>query len=196
MSRSGIIILVVAVAIVAGGAVFLLKGDGGGKTDVRVTVDSIRNIAELATVEYHVSSYLVRTKKKAWYEWAAAQFLVFVKGTVKGSVDLDQAAIEVNPDPKNRMVKITFKKGAVRVSDPQIGKGNVSFQSVKNPNIFHPITEKDYERAQNDLIGIIKEQAIKDGIRSKTAAQAKLVLTTFLQSLGYNARITFEEDFR
>jgi hypothetical protein len=184
------------VAIVAGGAVFLLKGGGGGKTDVRVTVDSIKNIAELATVEYHISSYLFRAKKKAWYEWKNAKYLVFVRGTVKGSVDLDQAAIDVSPDPKNRMVKITFKKGAVRVSDPEIGKGDVTFQSVSNPNVFHRITEKDYEGAQNDLIGIIKEQAIKDGIRNKTAAQARLVLTTFLQSLGYNAKIEFEEDFK
>jgi hypothetical protein len=195
VARTGIIILVVVVAIVAGGAVYLLKGNGG-KTDVRVTVDSIKNIAELATVEYHISSYLFRAKKKAWYEWKHAKYLVFVKGTVKGSVDLDQAAIDVNPDPKKKMVKITFRKGAVRVSNPEIGKGDVTFQSVSDPNVFHPITEKDYERSQNELIGIIREQAIKEGIRNKTAAQARLVLTTFLQSLGYTAQIEFEESFK
>ncbi len=190
----GIVVLVVVVAIVAGGSVYWLKGDSGGKTDVLVTVDSIKKIAQLATVEYHISSHLFQTKKKAWYEWASAKFFVFVRGKIKGSVDLNQAEIEVSSNSEKRMVKIRFKKGAVLVSNPEIGKGDIKIQSIKNPNIFHPITDKDYEKAQSELIGMLKEQAIKDGIMDKTAVQARLVLTTFLQSLGYDSQIEFEEN--
>lgn len=188
----GIIALVVVVAIVAGGFVYLLTRDSG-KTDVVVNVENIKNIAQLATVEYHISTYLFREKGKKIYEWLSAKFFVFVKGKVKGSVDLDQAVIEVSPDPKNRMVKITFKKGAVLVSDPEIAPEDIKLITCANPNIFHKISDADRNKAVKDVIALLKKTAIDDGIMNKTKAQAKLILTTFLQPLGYAAQIEFED---
>ena len=189
----GIIVLVVVVAIVAGGFVYLLTRDSGGKTDIIVNVEDIKRIAQLATVEYHISTYLFREKGKKIYEWLSAKFFVFVKGKVKGSVDLDQAVIEVSPDPKNRMVKITFKKGAVLVSDPEIAPEDIKIITCANPNIFHKISDADRNRAVKDVIALLKKTAIDDGIMNKTKAQAKLVLATFLQPLGYASQIEFED---
>jgi uncharacterized protein YxeA len=188
----GIILLVVVVAIVAGGFVYLLTRDSG-KTDVVVNVENIKNIAQLATVEYHISTYLFREKGKKIYEWLSAKFFVFVKGKVKGSVDLDQAVIEVSPDPKNRMVKITFKKGAVLVSDPEIAQDDIKIMTCADPNIFHKISDADRNKAMRDVIALLKKTAIDDGIMDKAATEAKLVLTTFLQSLGYASQIEFED---
>ena len=189
----GIVVLVVVVAIAAGGFVYLLTRDSGGKTDVVVNVDKIKKIAQLATVEYHISTHLFRQKGKAIYEWLSAKFFVFVKGKVKGSVDLDQAVIEVSPDPKNRMVKITFKKGAVLVSDPEIAPEDIKIITCANPNIFHKISDADRNRAVKDVIALLKKTAIDDGIMNKTKAQTKLVLATFLQPLGYASQIEFED---
>ncbi len=80
-----IIVLVVVVAIAAGGFVYLLTRDSGGKTDIIVNVEDIKRIAQLATVEYHISTHLFREKGKAFYEWLSAKFFVFVKGKIKGS---------------------------------------------------------------------------------------------------------------
>jgi len=189
----GIVVLVVVVAIAAGGFVYLLTRDSGGKTDVVVNVDKIKKIAQLATVEYHISTHLFRQKGKAIYEWLSAKFFVFVKGKIRGSVDLNQALIEVSPDPKNKMVKISFKKGAVLVSDPEIAQDDIKIMTCADPNIFHKISDADRNKAMRDVIALLKKTAIDDGIMDKAATEAKLVLTTFLQSLGYASQIEFED---
>jgi hypothetical protein len=194
MSRvAGIVVLVVVVAIAAGGFVYILTRDRGGKTDVVVNVENIKKIAQLATVEYHISAHLFREKGKKFYEWLSAKFFVFVKGKVKGSVDLNQAVIDVSPDPKNKLVKITFKKGAVLVSDPEIGQGDIRIMTCADPNVFHKISDADRNRAMKDVIALLKKTAIEDGIKDRAASEAKLVLTTFLQSLGYASQIEFED---
>jgi len=189
----GIIVLVVVVAIAAGGFVYLLTRDSGGKTDIMVNVGDIKKIAQLATVEYHISAYLFEEKHRKIYEWLSTKYMAFVSGKVKGSVDLNQALIEVSPDPKNRMVKITFRKGAVLVSDPEIAPENIKMITCADPNIFHKISDADRTKAVSDVIAHLKQAAIEDGIMNKTAAEAKEVLTTFLQSLGYASQIEFED---
>ncbi len=77
-----IIALVVVVAIAAGGFVYLLTRNSGGKTDIIVNVEDIKKIAQLATVEYYVSVYVHEEKERAKYEWLKAEYFVFMKGKV------------------------------------------------------------------------------------------------------------------
>ncbi len=188
-----IIVLVVVVAIAAGGFVYLLTRDSGGKTDIIVNVEDIKRIAQLATVEYHISVYVHEEKERAKYEWLKAEYFVFMKGKVTGAVDLKQAVIEVSPDSKNRMVKITFKKGAVLVKDPELGEDAIKPFKCTDPNIFHKISAADWEKAVEHARAKLKQTAIDDGIMNKTADEARAVLTTFLQSLGYASQIEFED---
>jgi dihydroorotase-like cyclic amidohydrolase len=160
---------------------------------VIVNVEAIKKIAQLATIEYHISIALPKAKEKKFLEWKEATFFVFVKGKVKGSVDLNQAAIDIVNTAEEKLVKIKFKKGAILVSNPEIAEGDIRTVTCSSPNIFHPINDKDRNEAQNEAIGKIKQAAIDDGIQSKTAAEAKVVLTNFLQGLGYSAEIEFED---
>ena len=188
---AGTVVLVVVVAIAAGGLVYWLTRDSGGKTDVMVNVENIKKIAQLATMEYQVAAYAYHEKHKAKYEWLKASVLVYMKGKVRGSVELNQAVIDVSTDPKNRMVKITFKKGAVLVSDPEIA--DIKLIKFADPNVFHRISAADWEAAEREAKAELKKTAIDDGIINKTATEAKEVLTTFLQSLGYACQIEFED---
>ena len=184
--------LVLVGALVAGGLMFALKRPGqSGKTDVVVTVDHIKEVAKLATTEYYISTFVEETKAKQWYEWKKAKYIVFLKGVVTGSVDLKQVDLDV--DSEGKRVVITFKKGAVSITDPQIGVDDIRFITVSNPNVFNPISDSDWKKGHDDAVKELKQAAMKAGIVAKTKAEAQTVLTAFLGALGYDCTVKFEE---
>lgn len=178
-------------AILATGLIYGLTRARGDRTDVIVGIDDIKAVAQLVTVEYHISTFLQRKKGRAWYEWVNSEFIVFLKGVVKGSVDLKLADMNVS-GTDGKTVTIKFKKDAVLVSNPEIPPDGIRFTTVKDPNVFHPITDADRNKAQSDAIKALKEEAIKGGIIEKTALEAKVLLTGFLKQFGYTATIEFE----
>ena len=176
---------------VAAGVLFGLSRDKGGETDVILAINDIKEIAQLATVEYHISTFLDRKKKRQWYEWLDARYIVFLKGVVKGSVDLNLADVQL-PAAGTKTVTIKFKKGAVKVSNPEIGRDDIRFITVSDPNVINRISDADRNRAQGDAIAALKKAATDAGIVEKTAREAKILLTKFLGGLGYTAKIEFE----
>ena len=193
MSKYIVSIVIAAVlgAVVAVGVLYGLSRDKGGKTDVILAIDDIKEIAQLATVEYHISTFLDRKKKRQWYEWLDARYIVFLKGVVKGSVDLNLAEVQL-PAAGTKTVSIRFKKGAVIVSNPEIGRDDIRFITVSDPNVINRISDADRNRAQGDAIAALKKAATDAGIVEKTAREAKILLTKFLGGLGYTAKIEFE----
>jgi len=193
MSKYIVSIVIAAVlgAVVAVGVLYGLSRDKGGKTDVILAIDDIKEIAQLATVEYHISTFLDRKKRRQWYEWLDARYIVFLKGVVKGSVDLNLADVQL-PAAGTKTVSIKFKKGAVKVSNPEIGRDDIRFITVSDPNVINRISDADRNRAQGDAIAALKKAATDAGIVEKTAREAKILLTKFLGGLGYTAKIEFE----
>lgn len=187
-----IVIAAVLGGLVAFGAVYGLMHDKNGKTNVIVAVDDIKEIAQLATVEYHISTFVEKTKDRQWFEWADAKYLVFLKGVVTGSVDLNLADIQL-PTGDEKTVSIKFKKGAVVVSNPEIGTDDIRLITVSDPNVFNKINQDDWANAQSDAIAALKKSAIDAGIMAQTASEAKVVLSRFLGALGYAAKIEFED---
>jgi len=193
MSKYVVSIVIAAVlgAVVAVGVLYGLSRDKGGKTDVILAIDDIKEIAQLATVEYHISTFLDRKKRRQWYEWLDARYIVFLKGVVKGSVDLNLADVQL-PAAGTKTVSIKFKKGAVIVSNPEIGRDDIRFITVSDPNVINRISDADRNRAQGDAIAALKKAATDAGIVEKTAREAQILLTKFLGGLGYTAKIEFE----
>ncbi len=83
--------------------------------------------------------------------------------------------------------------GAVLVKDPELGEDAIKPFKCTDPNIFHKISAADWEKAVEHARAKLKQTAIDDGIMNKTADEARAVLTTFLQSLGYASQIEFED---
>ena len=193
MSKYVVSIVIAAVlgAVVAVGVLYGLSRDKGGKTDVILAIDDIKEIAQLATVEYHISTFLDRKKRRQWYEWLDARYIVFLKGVVKGSVDLNLADVQL-PAAGTKTVSIRFKKGAVIVSNPEIGRDDIRFITVSDPNVINRISDADRNRAQGDAIAALKKAATDAGIVEKTAREAQILLTKFLGGLGYTAKIELE----
>ncbi len=183
------IFMVVAAVLIGVGGMYAYGNlvDGGSQT--RVTVNSIKKIAELATIEYTMSVIKEQTKKKKFLEWKTARFLVLVTGKVKGSVDLNMADVKI--DKENRKVSINFKKGAVKVSYPEIAPNDIKIITVDDPNIFHKINDKDRNKGTAAAIAVLRETAMNKGIVGQTKNQARQVIENFLAALGYKSVIKF-----
>ena len=113
---------------------------------------------------------------------------------MKGSVNLELMQVEVSTEPDKKTAFLHFEPGAIVISDPEIAEGGVKFEVCTNPNLLTAVTPEDYTKAHEAAIADLKKAALDNGIEEKTAVQAKLILTGFLQELGYEATIEFAEE--
>lgn len=179
----------IAAVLIGIGAMYAYSNMADMGSQTRVTVNSIKKIAELATIEYTMSVIREQTKKKKFMEWKDAKFLVLVTGKIKGSVDLNMADVKI--DKENKKVKISFRKGAVKISNPEIGPKDIKIITVDDPNIFHKLNDKDRNKGQAAAIALLRQTALNKGIVNQTKNQAKAVIENFLAALGYQGVITF-----
>ena len=192
MKWTGQVVQLLVVAIVVGALVFFFaRGGDGSKTFV--TVEQITKIAELATINYHMSVTRYHKRPPVGLEWLPAKLFVTVKGDIKGSVNMKMAKITLPKEGEEKIVKIFFPKDSVIISNPQIGPQDVTFLTCANPNPFHPLKDRDFTAAQNEAISDMIKTANDDGIKLKTAREAKEVLVNFLAALGHRVDVTFEE---
>jgi len=183
------IITIIVAALVGVGAMYIYTSFADESSQTKVTVNSIRKIAELATIEYTMSVIKEQTKKKKFLEWKNARFLVLLTGKVKGSVDLNLADVKI--DKENKKVTIAFRKDAVKVSDPEIGPDDIKIITVSDPNILHKLNDNDRNKGQAAAIKLLRETALEKGIVNQTKTQAKVVIENFLAALGYQSVISF-----
>lgn len=183
-------IMIFVVAVLIGiGAMYAYSNMSGTSSETKVTINSIKKIADLATIEYTMSVIKEQTKKKKFLEWKDAHFLVLVTGKIKGSVDLNMADVKI--DKENKKVNITFHKGAIKVSNPEIGPDDIKIITIDDPNVFHKLNDKDRNKGQAAAIALLRQTALKNGIVNQTRDEAKVVLENFLDALGYQSVITF-----
>lgn len=191
----GNISTIILIALIAAGTIFVIKqiisGKDDGKVEVTVTVEEIKEIAQLATVEYTISEVGQITLPKEWYEWDNAQFLVILAGKVSGNIDLDKMDVDIVRNGDRTIANLIFKEGAILIKDPQVAPGNLRVITIKDPNILNPINDAHRNQAFNCVLSHMLLAAEQQGIREKTADEAQLVLKRFLRSIGVEANITF-----
>jgi hypothetical protein len=185
------LVLVLLIALTAAGIVYMLTREKEGETRVFVEVEEIKKIAQLATVQVRLSGHSLRTviPGKMCLGCRNAYVFAVVTGTITGSVDLKRMGINVNQESKS--VEITFPKGSVLVSDPAVAKMEDTLGI--ETNVFNIISPEEKTKAQNQALQNLRQAAKDMGIEKMTAQEAVAVLTGFLKSLGYEAKINFED---
>ena len=159
-----------------------------------VTVDSIKKVAKLATVEYNVSVVEKRTvplnvKVGITLKLKKAKFLVLTSGIVTGSVNLNKAKIKIDKEAKK--VKIVFNKNAVNISNAAINRGYPEFITITDRKLFKRLKDSDFSAGARVANAKLKSTAENDGIVKKTKAEAKTLIKNFLATLGYSSSIQF-----
>ncbi|MDA8141553.1 MAG: DUF4230 domain-containing protein [Desulfobacteraceae bacterium] len=187
-------VVAVITALVVMGVSYWLTQRG---PDVRVTVQSIRKIAYLATVEYRLAALMDQTyrSQSLFTKVDSSRMIAYYTGTVKGSVDLDKADITIDNQPEVGRVTIHFKPGSIVVSGVEIIPGEDSYKEITcyTKPLFNPPTDEQRDRLRGDALKIIRQKAIDQGIVAKTMENAKTVLSEFVGAFGLQAMIEFDE---
>jgi hypothetical protein len=100
---------------------------------VRVTVQSIRKIAQLATVVYHSAALMDREyeSRGAFGRTPSSRLLAYCTGAVKGSVDLEKTDVSVSAQPDGRSkASIYFQRGSIQLSGVEFAPGEDSMKEV------------------------------------------------------------------
>lgn len=181
--------LVIAAAATVG--VVAAARAAANRRQTRVITNGVERIARLVTVEYHVSAHVLKIKDAAFYERRGGAWFATVSGKVKGSVDLRRAKIDVSRGSGDKRVRIAFASDAVKVSNPEVAPGVIDCRTIRNPNLFHRVTDEDTNRAQDEALKRMKEAAMEHGIKERTMERAEVFLREFLSPLGYRLEITY-----
>lgn len=168
-------------------ATYLFLGGGGKREEISVTIDEIKQVAKLATIDFHgtVTERVIEGHK--WYEWKSAELFVEIHGTVEGLINLQKISMQASAD--KRSVTITIPPEAVEVSEPNIDATNgLKVTTLRDPNLFHKLTDKQRDEAVRHGLDQLKKKAIDSGIKARTLEEAKTAITHFLAPSGVSAK--------
>lgn len=196
--KAGLVLIAVAVASTS--VTYWLTPRGPESV---VTVERIRKIAQLATVEYHLSTFLDETFRSSIVlrDVKSSRMIAYYTGSVKGFVDLEKVDLRViaagvsdNGEPSGR-VAIHFGRGSVVVSGVEFvpGEDIMKEEVVWTKPLFNPPTDNQREAMRNKALQTIRDAAIERGIVDKTMEEARIVLSEFVKGFGLEAEITFDE---
>lgn len=190
-----IALLLIVTALVAGGVAYWLKPRG---PDVRVTVQSIRKIAHLATVEYRLATLMDKTYKSQslFKKVDSSRMIVYYTGAIKGSLDLEKTDINVSDKANGGHVSIHFKRGSILISGVEIIPGEDSVREITCDvkTFYNKPTDNQLEALREGALKTIRQKAIDQGIVDKTKENAKTVLSEFVGAFGLQAVIDFDEN--
>jgi len=197
-------VLIIVTAIVAGGAVYWLSHKRQDEKTM-VTVDSIRKVAQLATVEYSLSTLVEKTFRSSYGlgKTDSSTLLALYSGRVRGSVNLEKVQIELKKNDSvaskegdvRRLASIHFPPGSIEVKDVAIDPDldHMTERVIWKKLGFKGPTDNQREGVRRKAMKTILKTAIKKGIVEKTKANAEMILSEFLRGFGIEADITFDK---
>lgn len=148
-----------------------------------VVVTSIRDLANLTTVEVVEYTIVEKGTDSSWLDWARGDSLrLFAVANIGAGVDLGQVSIrDVSVDDEG-VVEITVPSAeiqyvAVDNEATQILERDVGLLTKGDPRL-----ETDARQVAEQ---VLVESALEAGILEKAETNARNVLTDFLLSLGY-----------
>lgn len=159
--------------------------------DSSTVMSRISHIQELALVKHNYTGVIgFKDYKKILninIPLTDKYFLLKYNGYLKAGVDFSRIKINVLTDS---MVHVSIPKP--EIFDTVIDEGSVQIYN-ESENAFNPIKISDYNEALSREKNIMINDAIKQGILKDATDQAKMVLTTMLEEMGF-AEIKITEE--
>ncbi len=148
-----------------------------------VVVTSIRDLANLTTVEVVEYTIVEKGTDSSWLDWARGDSLrLFAVANIGAGVDLSQVTIRDVSVDQSGVVEITIPAAeiqyvAVDNDATQILERDVGLLTKGDPRL-----ETDARQVAEE---VLVQSALESGILDKAEDNARNVLTDFLLSLGY-----------
>lgn len=160
--------------------------------DSTTVMTRIVHIGELALIKHNYTGVIGYKDFKKFLNinvpLTDKYFLLKYSGYIKAGVDFERINVNVLNDST---LHISLPKP--RILDTVIDEKSIEVYN-ESENAFNPIKISDYNEALIREKNVMASDAIKQGILTDAAKQARLVLTTLLQELGFT-HIQFTEEF-
>ena len=149
-----------------------------------VTISALRELAQLTTFEMVEYTVIEKSDDRGWLNWATGDSVsMFVVARIGAGVDLSAVTQEmVQSDPETLVA-------TVRLPAPEISYVDVDEDQttvyVRDTGIFtsgNPELESSARRAAEE---VLVQAALEAGLLERAANEAQVVISTFLESLGY-----------
>jgi|GEM_PF-846546 len=157
-------------------------------------VNKIKHIAKLATVEFKLRKIIFAEKKKKFFFFGLgkATYVSWVEPLIKAGVDISKITPnDVSIDEENKL--ITIQLPPIEIIDYNFNEESIKVDySLTKDKVLNRFNLNDME--------IINRNADKDirtylnflGIREEAEKSTRSFFTSFFNSLGYNADISFK----
>lgn len=168
----------------------VLSGCGKKETiEERPGLLTLRDMSDLATVEYTVTKIIKASDNKTWYKLGNRKILMSCEAHIKAGIDMSLI--------NESSFKISEKKIEVRLPQPRIISFSIPPEAIKTEyEEVGPFRDK-FKTQDRDALAVQAQNQIKNsidslGILNQAKANTSLFVTNFLKKLGYlNINITY-----
>lgn len=149
-----------------------------------VTITALRELAQLTTFEMVEYTVIEKSDDRGWLNWATGDSVsMFVVARIGAGVDLSALTPEmVESDPQ--ALTATIRLPAPEISYVDVDEDQTTVYD-RDTGIFtsgNPELESSARRAAEE---VLVQAALDAGLLQRAADEARVVITTFLESLGY-----------
>lgn len=154
----------------------------GKKTDQKPNIFSLREISDLATVEYTVTKVIKASDNGTWFKIGERKILMSCEAHIKAGIDM--SAIN------EHSFKINEKNIEVTLPPPKIISFSIPPEGIKTEYEETGVFRDKFKAVDRDALAAQAEKQIRNSIESlgilqQAKANTALFVTNFLKRLGY-----------
>lgn len=195
--RFRLIYLVLLLALLAGsfvlGAVLTHQEDAAPVITADLLGQELRDVQELATVEYHYTNMGRFENQKDFYGWkvpfTTKSFIVAYDGVIKAGVDLSGLQCSVSGQ------SITVTLPQAKILSHEMDEDSLEVYDETH-NIFNPIEIEDYTSFTADQKTSIENRAVENGLLTAAAQRAESSIRSLISLLPGAEEYTVTVNFQ
>ena len=155
------------------------------------TVATLRQMQELATVEYTVSKVVKANDDQTWYKVGDRKILITCEATIKAGIDFEQLT--------DKNITVIGKKITMVLPAPKILSVNIKPENIDVAFEAVGIFRTQFTTAERTALLSQAEQQIRNsgndlGILEQAKTNTQLFLSNFLKQLGFEEVVlTFDQ---
>lgn len=181
------------------GAIFTINGTNQATVQTGIFIEQIKDLSSLASSQAYVKAVIEKEDNQLFGKEISTnlpgtkrKFLLIIPGTVTAGVDLTgitESNLHVSEEEKT--IEIKLPQASI-IQEPTLDFDQAQVYSVEGIFRDEVNWNEAYELAE-EAKGLVKEEALSQGLIEVAEKNAEKTLTEFFSALGYRAVITYDE---
>jgi len=152
------------------------------KTEQKPTVFTLREMSDLATVEYTVTKIIKASDNKTWFKIGERKILMSCEAHIKAGIDMSTI--------NEHSFKINEKNIEVSLPAPKIVSFSIPPEGIKTEYEETGVLRDKFKASDRDALAVQAEKQIRNSIESlgilqQAKVNTSLFVTNFLKKIGY-----------